>query len=154
MTIKAKPILKNRFWVVEDQGNRIGTISWNDEKYIFSNNRETVFLNNKNQISKRLGSKIKWEKPAKEHTEKSFSVNQYPTSVYPYNSLIDIKRKLSLFTKSKKSKSVYCAGYFIIKFDKGWVRSFCPKLITIERYPYRGPFKTELEMRQEFNHVN
>jgi hypothetical protein len=52
-----------------------------------------------------------------------------------------------LFTKSNASKSLYCAGYYTIKFEKGWVRSFCPKLITIERYENKGPFKSEFEMK-------
>ena len=59
-----------------------------------------------------------------------------------------------MFSKSKKSKSLYCAGYFIIRFNKGWVKSFCPKLITIERYENKGPFRTELEMRQELSNAN
>ena len=66
----------------------------------------------------------------------------------------DVKKKLPLFTKSKKSKSLYSAGYYIIKFEKGWVRSFCPKLITLERYPNKGPFKTTLEMKQELANAN
>jgi hypothetical protein len=49
---------------------------------------------------------------------------------------------------------LYCAGYYIIRFDKGWVKSHCPKLITLERYPYNGPFKSELEMRSELSRVN
>ena len=68
--------------------------------------------------------------------------------------MYDVKRKLPLFTKSNKSKSAYCAGYYVIKFDKGWVKSFCPKLITIERNESKGPFKTDLEMRQELSRVN
>jgi hypothetical protein len=36
----------------------------------------------------------------------------------------------------------------VIKFRKGWVKSFCPKLITLERYPFHGPFKSESEMKQ------
>jgi hypothetical protein len=48
---------------------------------------------------------------------------------------------------------LYCAGYYIIRFDKGWVKSFCPKLITIERYENRGPFKTEFEMKQVLSNV-
>jgi hypothetical protein len=43
-------------------------------------------------------------------------------SVSPHNSMYDIKRKLPLFTKSEDSKSLYCAGYYVIKFDKGWVK--------------------------------
>ena len=68
--------------------------------------------------------------------------------------MYDVKRKLPLFTKSAKVKSLYCAGYYIIKFDKGWVKSFCPKQITVERYETKGPFKTEIEMRQELSRVN
>ena len=68
--------------------------------------------------------------------------------------MYDLKKKRALFTKSKKSKSLYCAGYFIIHFDKGWVKSFCPKEVTLEKYEHKGPFKTELEMRQELSRAN
>ena len=56
--------------------------------------------------------------------------------------------------KSFKSKSLYCAGYYIIKFDKGWVKSFCPKLVTLETYDYKGPFKQKLEMREALGKAN
>ena len=73
-----------------------------------------------------------------------------------YRSMNDspLSRRLPLFTKSEKSKSLYCAGYYIIHFDKGWVKSFCPKLITVERYETRGPFKTDIEMRQALSIAN
>lgn len=150
--MKVKPVLKNRFWVIENEdGSRVGTLSWNDEKYVFSNSQETVFFNNKKQISSKLGE-LTWIKNSV-NNKKNLEVNGYPTSVYPYNSMFDIKRKLPLFTKSKKSKSIYCAGYFIIKFNKGWVKSFCPKLITIDRYESRGPFRTVEKMKEELNLV-
>ena len=41
-----------------------------------------------------------------------------------------------------------------MKVDKGWVKSFCPKLITLQRYAYKGPFKTDLEMKQVLSNVN
>ena len=68
--------------------------------------------------------------------------------------MLDVKRKLPLFTKSQKSKSLYCAGYYVIRFEKGWVKSFCPKLMTIEGYTSKGPFKTEIIMRQELSKAN
>ena len=68
--------------------------------------------------------------------------------------MYDVKQKLPLFTKSKNSKSLYCAGYYIIHFNKGWVKSFCPKLITIERYESQGPFNNDLEMRSALSKVN
>ena len=155
MTIKAKPVLKDKFWIVERDNQKIGTMSWNDDRYMFSSQSETCFFENKNQIKKKFGV-IVWGGDASinDHAIKDHSVNGFPTSVHPYNMLYDVKRKLPLFTKSNKSKSTYCAGYYIIKFDKGWVKSFCPKLITVERYEFRGPYKTELEMRQELSNAN
>ena len=67
--------------------------------------------------------------------------------------MFDVQQKVALFTKSEKSKSLYCAGYFIIKFDKGWVKSFCPKLITVERYETKGPFRTDMEMKLVLSNV-
>ena len=83
-----------------------------------------------------------------------FEVHGYPTRCEPYNGMFDISRKLPLFTKSEKSKSVYCAGYYLVKFNVNWLKSFCPKLITIERNEYQGPFKTELEMKVALSNAN
>jgi len=77
----------------------------------------------------------------------------YPTKWAPHNSMYDVQRRLPLFTKSDQSKSLFCAGHYVIKFPKNWVRSFCPKLITIERYPYQGPFKTEEESKEVLANV-
>lgn len=157
MTLKAKPVLKDRFWIVEENEERIGTMSWNDDRYMFSSGVETCFFDNQRQMKKKFGTEIIWtdlSQVSETSVEESFSVHNFPTSVKPYNTMYDVKRKLPLFTKSDKSKSAYCAGYYIIRFDKGWVKSFCPKLITIERYTFRGPFKSELEMRQELSRAN
>ena len=136
MTLKAKTVLKDKFWIVTNDKERVGTISWNDDRYMFSNRGVTRFFDNKREMKQKFGSDIIWtditptDDPIK--TEK-YIVHGFPTSVSPYNTMYDVKRKLPLFTKSNKSKSAYCAGYYIIEFDKGWVKSFCPKLITIER---------------------
>ena len=154
MTIKANTVLKNKFWIVEDNGEKVGTLSYNDERYLYSCNNETCFFDNQKQISKKLGT-IHWDdEVSKTITNSEKIVHGYPTSVTPYNTMFDVKRKLPLFTKSSKSNSLYCAGYYIIHFDKGWVKSFCPKLVTLERYESKGTFKTDVEMRQELSIAN
>ena len=151
--IKAKPVLDDKFWIVEKDGVNVGTLSVNDDKYMFSGEGGIKFFDTKKQLEKKLGKTV-FE--IKEHIELPLdkSVHGYPTSCSPYNPMYDVKRKLPLFTKSSKSKSLYCAGYYIIHFDKGWVKSFCPKLITVERYETKGPFKTDLEMKQELSSAN
>lgn len=154
MSIKAKEILDGKFWIVEDNGVKVGTISLSDDRFLFSSNSGTRFFDNEKQLKKTLGKNLEWLRSNITELDAKKEVHGFSTNTIPHNSMYDVKRRLPLFTKSEKSKSLYCAGYYIIKFDKGWVKSFCPKLITVERYETRGPFKTEIEMRQELSNVN
>ena len=151
MNIKAKPIVDGKFWIVEEDGEKIGTLHKKENnKYMLSGKDGTSFFGKKEELVKAFGkeffsSKITTTLSAPPEVR---DVHGYPTSCHPYNPLYNIKQRLPLFTKSPVSKSLYCAGYYTIKFEKGWVKSFCPKLITIERYENKGPFKTEIEMKQ------
>lgn len=153
MTLKAKTLLKDRFWIVEDEEKRVGTLTWDEDRFMFTDSKKTQFFENKNQLKKTLGLDLKNSEVTINNykSSKNFEVHSYPTSVEPFNTMYDVTRKLPLFTKSEKSKSLYCAGYYIVRFEKGWVKSFCPKLITVERYETRGPFKTEFEMKRELS---
>ncbi len=153
--IKASPIVDGKFWIVEEDGQRIGTLSKQEDKsYMYCCNTQTKFYESEKQLVKDIditwGATISDASPKQPEKE----VQGYATSCVPFNSMYDVKRKLPLFTKSKKSKSLYCAGYYIIRFEKGWVRSFCPKMVTIENYISKGPFKDELTMRQELSKAN
>ena len=90
--------------------------------------------------------------PTENNTDKE--VHGYPTRSLPFNSMYDLQSKLPLFTKSRKSKSLYCAGYYLVRFNVNWLKSFCPKLITLQRNEYMGPFKTEIEMKAALSNVN
>ncbi|MDA9955642.1 hypothetical protein N9D49_00890 [bacterium] len=153
--IQAKEILKDKFWIVESQGEKVGTISLNEEKqYMLTNSAGTKFFKNIKQLASNLDAQIKWTSTEQvEETPADKEVHGYPTSCTPYNPVFDVQQKFALFTKSQKSKSLYCAGYFIIRFDKGWVKSFCPKLITVERYETKGPFRTDMEMKLVLSNV-
>lgn len=152
--IKVKPVLKDKFWIVENDGERVGTLTAEDDRFMLSSVTDGVqFFESKRQLEKTIGktafeTTITSERTEVEHDNEVYG---YPTSTTPYNTLFDVKQRLPLFTKSAKSKSLYCAGYYIIRFDKGWVQSHCPKLITLERYDYKGPFKSEFEMKQELS---
>lgn len=154
MTFKAKELLKGKFWIVENNDQRVGVLSQTEDNLVYSCHDGTKFFKNTKAFRNSLGGDINWVSSETVSTNIESEIYGYPTSSTPYNSMYDIKRKLPLFTKSNKSKSLYCAGYYVIQFDKGWVKSFCPKLLTVERYTSHGPFKTEIEMRQELSRVN
>lgn len=148
--LHAKPVIDGKFWIVESNGVKVGLLHKKENnKYTFSNKEGEATFNKKDEVVKQFGKDFFQvsDKTKVVHAEVR-DVYGYPTSSRPYNPLFNVQKKLPLFTKSQASKSLYCAGYYTIKFDKGWVKSFCPKLITVERYEYKGPFKTELEMKQ------
>lgn len=154
MTIKAKPVLDNKFWIVEDGGVRIGTLSRNDDGFVINAKGKIEVYKSEKQLKKKFGKNFLVASISDQDETKTCDVHGYPTKTIPFNSMFDIKRKLPLFTKSETSKSVYCAGYYLIKFNVTWIKGFCPKLITIERNEYLGPFKTEFEMKVALSNVN
>ena len=158
MTIElhAKAIIDDKFWIVEQNGVKFATLRKNEEnKFIMSNENGITVYQSESALKKTFGNDFFTVRIIKEaENAEPNEVHGFPTSVRPHNAMYDITKKLPLFTKSSDSKSLYCAGYYTIKFEKGWVKSFCPKLITLQRYEYRGPMKTELEMKQVLAHVS
>lgn len=154
--IHAKPVIDNKFWIVEEDGEKIATLRLNeDQRFVLSNELGVKIYETKKSLTDQFGSNFFIAKIIKDKDDSQANeVHGYTTSVNPFNAMYDIQRKLPLFTKSEDSKSLYCAGYYVIHFDKGWVKSFCPKLITLQRYEFKGPFKTELEMKQVLANVS
>ena len=154
--LQAKAVIENKFWIVEKDGEKFATLRKSDDnRFVMSNEAGIKIYETKKSLTDQFGKDFFVAKIIKEATNSPLQeVHGYPSSCNPHNPMYDIKRKLPLFTKSQDSKSVYCAGYYVIKFDKGWVKSHCPKLITLQRYEYQGPFKTELEMKAVLSNVN
>ena len=147
--IHAKPIVDGKFWIVEQDGAKIATLHKKENnKFVLSSTQGEVMFNKKQDLTKQFGEGFFLNSVnIKVTTTDVYECHGFPTGSKPYNSMYDVRNKLPLFTKSNASKSLYCAGYYTIKFNKGWVKSFCPKLITLERNSYKGPFKNELEMK-------
>jgi len=153
--IIAKPVVKNKFWIVEEGGEKIATIQAIEEggfAYVHDEQRE-LFPSIK-MISKKYNIEfVKAEKPKKEKLD-VYDVYGFPTNTQPNNEVLDVQRYLPIYTKGAKSKSFFCAGYYIIKFSSTWVRAYCPKLITLNRYEYQGPFKTQDRMIEAMREAN
>jgi hypothetical protein len=154
--LHAKPIIDNKFWIVEKNGEKFATLrKSDDDRFVMSNESGIKIYDNKKSLTDQFGKNFFVVKIIKEADDSQpDEIHGFPSSTTPHNSMFDVKRKFPLFTKSEDSKSLYCAGYYVIRFDKGWVKSFCPKLITLQRYEYKGPFKTELEMKQVLSNVS
>jgi len=157
MTVRAKTLVKDKFWIVEQNGEKLGTLSKQaDNGWIFlsKQDKRQVFHTQESLFTK-FGFGIFDEpdinKSAGEIQVDNFDVHGYPCSQYPYNPMFDVQKQLPIYTKTPKSKSQFAAGYYIICFEKGWRKAYCPKIITLSRYEFKGPMKNKLEMQQILN---
>jgi len=141
----AKSVLSNKYWILESNGQKIGTIQAIDAG---------GFSLVKDQERKRyasitaLGSEnniIFDRKNNKKSTSTLNLISDYPVAGKAYNIIWNVRKKFAAYTKNKNSKCHYCAGYFAIKFQNEWQVMFCPKLIMVNRYETLGPFKTRTE---------
>lgn len=157
MNSTAKVLIPNKEWLIKKDAIKIGAISKDKKGYSFYKKGKKINFKSLTEINSLFGIAIIEENIKKvidEENVKNYFIYDYPCGVKPYEPVYNLKKRLPLFAKSDKSKSQYCAGYYIIKFRKGWVKSFCPKLITLDRYPFYGPFKTEFEMKTALNNNN
>lgn len=153
MSLLAKTIVKNKCWVVEEDGHKVGTIMTNPDGVVYQHNQYREQFKNLKLLSDRYNILVEKSQPKKSSKE-SHDVYGYPCEHKANNILWDVRKKLPVFTKGNKSKSFFCAGYYIVKFNNGWVKSYCPKLITLNRYPYQGPFYTTEEMTEYLRIAN
>lgn len=150
----AKPVLKNKYWIVEDRGTKIATIQAIEEGgFVYVQDTTRQKYNTIKLLSKEHNIVFD-SNPKKEGKPSEYSVHDYPIKQKPWNALWDVKHQFPIFTKTSKSKSFYCAGYYLIKFNNGWVKAYCPKFITLNRYTFQGPYKTKEEMQEQLRIIN
>lgn len=140
--LKAREVIADKYWIVDDKsGRKVGTLRHCDSGYEFFDSRtneKTIFDNIEDfNITER-----------EEEKESNVLVDGYPSGVsqptpVPHESL-------PVFRKTPTSKQEFVAGYYILKFEgMGWQWAFAPRLATLDKYEYRGPFLTEWEMNLE-----
>lgn len=149
---QAKAIVADKFWIVERNGQKVGTLR-RDKDFVLTVNDKKARFPDIQTLAERVGIDFN-QKVIKAEQPKEHEVHGFPCKGKPYNDLYDLKRKLPLYTKTERSQSFYCAGYYAIKFEHGWVKAYCPKLITLGRNDYMGPYKTKLEMQETLRRLS
>jgi len=166
--IYTKQIVKDKFWIVENSGVKIGTIRFcsSDDFELNIKNIDGGSITNEHisltELTSRFGERILEAKessvvesnPLSERKALKTSlgiVDEYPSKHMPYNiETIELKGKqIPTYTKSKTSKVRYVAGYYGVRFPTDWRWFYGGKLNTLNTYSFIGPFKTKSEMQNE-----
>ena len=141
--ITAKPVIDEQFWILKEDDRKIGNIQAIDSGY-------QITINNKIANYKTIPmlvrqEQIEFEEATKPTKQPTNLVHGYSVSGRMFNPLWDVKHKLPLYTKEEKSKSWYAAGWYKVKQHRNWKVIQNPKLISLQRYPYLGPFHNKEE---------
>lgn len=144
----ATPVVKNKFWVVEQEGRPVATIQAKDDGgFAFVNGQAREYFPSMIAIKRRYNIKLsKTNSDVKKNKIKE--IYGFPCQHVPHNGVFNLQRQLPIYSLDEKSKSYYCAGYYLIKHGDNWIGEFSPKLITLNRYDFLGPFRSHEEMKR------
>jgi len=145
MSIIAKPIVKDQFYILTQDDKKVGNIEATGDGFAVRINNKVMPFKTMAMIRKQVDIEFPavGNRPNKQPS--SYQVQGYPSGARVYNPIWNVQHKLPLFTKSRKSRSWYAAGWYQVKQRRTWTIVQSPKLITLERYPYQGPFYTREE---------
>ena len=166
-----KEIVKDKFWILENAGIKIGTIRFCSTDEFELNVRQSdlsdAILNEHmslSELTSHFGEKILHpkERPVKIIDENkvgprggwntsSEEIDGYASKHVVYNAeTIELKDKqIPTYTKSETSKVRYAAGYYAVRFPSDWRWFYGGKLDTLNTCDFIGPFKTKSEMQTE-----
>lgn len=144
--ILAKSVIKDKFWILEENAKRVGMMNFKDDNYVINLRRQDFVAHDTKEL-KKLG--IEFVIRDLKHGG-HLEVMGYPTD---QEEVFNVKTidGYPTFTKKAASKSTHVAGWYGLKFKNGWVCSLCPRLTTIKTNQHVGPFKTKMDLKVVLN---
>jgi hypothetical protein len=138
--IEAKPVIPNRYWILKQDNRKVGQIEADDSGVTVKIQNRVAGYKTIRMASREANiefTKLSSAEPA------ANQVHGFEVTGRVYNPVWDVKHRLPLFTRDTKSKSWYAAGWYMVKQHRAWKAVQNPKLITLQRYQYQGPFHTQ-----------
>lgn len=140
--ILAKSVIKDKFWILEENAKRVGMMNFKDNSYSINLRRKDYTVKDAKEL-KTLGIEF----VIRDYTHGGhLEVMGYPTDQEEVFNVKEIDG-YPTFTKKATSKSVHVAGWYGLKFKNGWICSLCPRLSTIKTNVNVGPFKTKMDLK-------
>jgi len=149
--IKAKAVSED-FWVLKDGSIKVGEIN-NVENYgtVLTFKGQHKKYNDIDSIKEQTDIVFDNSVNEIENVEKT-DVHGYPFVGESFNPVWDLSLNLPLYTKSDDSKSMFAAGWYMVKIRNKWREILCPKLIILQRNEYKGPYKDRPETHHDTYH--
>lgn len=141
--IVAKPVVDKQFWILQDGSEKVGNVEAAQGGGFNVKINDTIQQYKTIKMVTQLHNIVFEQPPKTKKKTLGSDVHGYLAHGRVHNPIWDVKHRLPLFTKSKKSKSWFAAGWYTIKRGRNWRVMQDPKLIALERYTYHGPFHSQ-----------
>lgn len=148
-------------WLVHQGSERLGILNKDvQEHYTYITGKELIRFDDDSEVVEHFGNVKLFEEQIEQPTltNEKFYIKGYEVEYgLPFaldDSHPDHRDDLPLYTKIEGSDVYYAAGYYCINFEKGWKHAHGPKLSTILKYGYEGPFRNEIDVRQRLKVLN
>jgi hypothetical protein len=138
--IEAKPVIPDRYWILKQNNRKVGQIEADDSGVTVKIQNRVAGYKTIKMASREANIEFTKLPSTKPMTNQ---VHGFEVTGRVYNPVWDVKHRLPLFTRDTKSKSWYAAGWYVVKQHRAWKAVQNPKLITLQRYQYQGPFHTQ-----------
>ena len=147
MTLVAKPVIDNEFWILQENNRKVGNVEACAGGYQVRLNNQVVQFKTIKMAAQRAN--IDFEPAVKKvkTTSAIDHVHNYPASGRVCNPMWNVVQQLPVYTKTNKSKSWFSAGWYLVRRGRRWHTAFAPKLIMLQRYPYQGPYYSEQQAK-------
>ena len=146
--VQAVPLVPHRCWVLKRNNTPVGLLNLDDDQYVVNSGGVITHYDTSDEVKNALD--LIFQDAITEAETYDKEIYGYPVKFdIFFNPVFDVRRRLPLFTKKKEQDNWRCAGYYILKYpNMGWQHAYCPKLSTLDTYAFRGPFKTNTEMKE------
>jgi hypothetical protein len=143
--ITTKLVLKDKFWILQEDGVSVGHLR-NEGTYISAVvNKEHLQFASLEEANEKLNIGVN-----EKHSDLTVSQLQH---VYGYQT--DLEQVfhvhedggLPCYAKAKNSKVIHAAGWYGMHRNGAYAEAFCPKVNTLRTYPFIGPFKNQTDLR-------
>jgi hypothetical protein len=142
MTLIAKPVIDNEFWILQENNRKVGNVQACAGGYQVRIRNETSQFPSIHMAAEKVNIKFE-SRPQRTTVVNTNQVHGYTTQGRVYNAMWSVAQQLPVYTKTAKSKSWFAAGWYRVRRGRVWLTMLAPKLIVLQRYAYAGPFYSE-----------
>jgi hypothetical protein len=142
MTLVAKPVIDNEFWILQENDRKVGNVQACAGGYQVRIRNETSQFPTIRMAAQKVNIKFE-SRPCATAVVPDNQVHGYPIQGRVYNAMWSVTQQLPVYTRTAKSKSWFAAGWYRVRRGRSWQTMLAPKLIVLQRYEHAGPFHSE-----------